>query len=60
MGLTEHAEHGDWTLEGRCVYCPCGARLYNGTVPADQRGVAEALDAIVNAVRKRNQGDSTA
>lgn len=30
--LAEHSEHR-WQQVGRCVYCECGSRLYQGTVP---------------------------
>lgn len=31
--LDQHAEHGDWHETGRCVWCSCGARLYQGRLP---------------------------
>lgn len=31
--MGEHTDHGNWEQVGRCVYCGCGARLYQGTLP---------------------------
>lgn len=48
-GWPEHAEHGRWTLVKPCIYCACGARLYNGTAPVtidEQREMAQAMEAI--------------
>jgi hypothetical protein len=28
-----HVDHGNWHEVGRCVYCGCGARLYQGRLP---------------------------
>lgn len=56
--FAEHDEHGRWQQIGRCVYCKCGTRLFQGTLPADQRAAAEALDNLAAALWKlNNQGD---
>jgi hypothetical protein len=36
LDLAAHSLHGDWRKVGRCVYCACRARLYQGTVPGDR------------------------
>ena len=28
--LRDHIDHGVWKQVGRCVYCYCGAQLYQG------------------------------
>lgn len=51
-----HKPHGLWRRKRRCVYCPCGARLYQGKAPrtkAEQRDIADALDAIAAAAARR-------
>jgi hypothetical protein len=35
--LTAH-EHHTWKQVGRCVYCECGVRLYQGHLPINRRG----------------------
>lgn len=60
MTAVEHADHGPWEKHGPCVYCPCGARLYEGTLPADQHQMGAWLDAIADAIRRiQDQGDPT-
>ena len=51
----EHVDHGDWQQTGRCVYCACGARLFNGGMPRDRREFAAALDALSAAVNRSDE-----
>lgn len=48
MGYEVHDGHGPWRQAGQCVYCSCGARLYQGKIPkdGDQLRIARALDAV--------------
>lgn len=52
MTAVEHADHGPWEKHGPCVYCPCGARLYEGSLPADQHHMAASLDALADAISR--------
>lgn len=56
MTYAEHATHGRWTQDGRCVYCPCGVRLFQGRVPKDQTKAAASLDEVVGSFAVGNQG----
>lgn len=50
-GWPEHAEHGLWKRTKPCVYCACGARLYNGTAPKnveEQREMALAMEKLIS------------
>jgi histone acetyltransferase (RNA polymerase elongator complex component) len=60
MTAVDHADHGPWEKHGPCVYCPCGARLYQGTLPTDQHQMAASLDALADAIHRiQDQGDPT-
>ena len=51
--LLEHAAHGQWREVQPCVYCACGERLYQGSLPDDILAFAEQMDnAIAKAVEK--------
>jgi hypothetical protein len=48
MNLTEHVAHGPWQESRPCVYCACGARLYQGRLPkGDRLAWATAQDAAM-------------
>jgi hypothetical protein len=52
----DHGKHGRWEKVGRCIYCPCGMRLYQGSPPdteAEQVEFGEVMDYIFEAARKR-------
>lgn len=57
MGLGEHVDHGAWAKRGRCVYCACGARLFQGgsSVPKleRRRAIAAEFDATIEAFREQ-------
>ena len=36
MNYLEHNSHGAWRQAGRCTYCACGRRLYQGRAPKTQ------------------------
>lgn len=41
-----HADHGKWTRHSPCVYCACGVRLYNGTLPKTEKDKRELGDFL--------------
>lgn len=56
--FTEHNGHGRWAQNGKCVYCPCGERLYQGSrprTPDAQTKTAEAMDELYSAIQKRSE-----
>ena len=51
-----HLDHPQWKQVGRCVYCGCGDRLYNGKLPkteAERREFCTSMDAVVAAAIKQ-------
>lgn len=51
MNLGEHEGHKGWTQVGRCVYCSCGVRLGQGTVPDAMRAPAKSHDCNLCAYK---------
>lgn len=57
----EHAEHGRWKRVKPCVYCACGARLYNGSLPEDidgQRAMAAEVEAFFQRRQAKEEAES--
>ena len=55
----QHATHGRWRKIGRCVYCFCGERLYQGGPPKTEEKQSEfaaAFDDLCEAARKKFKG----
>lgn len=56
--MLDHFNHGPWHKTGQCVYCTCGERLYQGTVPVTDEGrrrIAEQLDALLELESARDK-----
>jgi hypothetical protein len=52
LTLRDHADHGRWRKVGPCLYCTCGERLYQGSLPKSmekQREVGAALAELQTA-----------
>jgi hypothetical protein len=56
--LTAHEPH-TWEQIGRCVYCECGERLYQGYLPAHRRTAKKAPPEPKATTEMRKQWGKT-
>ena len=56
MGAGDPCDHRDrqWKRVTPCVYCECGTRLYNGTLPKSISEQNALIDAIAEWEPARN------
>jgi len=56
--LRDHIDHGVWKQVGRCVYCYCGAQLYQGQLAvtlAEKEQVVTALEQMIAQATAQQQ-----